>query len=327
MADEQEHKQADLDSKIDSEVDKLLDQSANQDQSEDQEAPSEGSTENAQEEPTQEGESDSQKTQSTDEGSQDEKQDFKGVDKGFASHPKWIERENKLKEAIREKEEALRLRKSYESLLNDPDVFEKYLKRQGLSDYEIRQQMQAKGFPVRGEENMVDKVAKKLGWDISKLDKNQRDYIEDLIRVNQAVAEDVVTQKVRPFEQQSQIQQQREQAKAQLENVKAIAKEDGLDWDKEVAPAMKLALDELEQTDPEGAQNINVNELYFRSTRKLAIEKAIARKNQEQRDVKKGNARPLVPGGASKTPKQKKPIRTDADIDQAVDEFMAGAGY
>ncbi len=238
---------------------------------------------------------------------------FKGVDKGFANHPKWIEREQKLKEA---EAKATQFETNLSRLLDDPLVYKKYLETQGYSKEEISQAMAQRGFVEEQKPSMApaaqdiaEATCKKLGWDISRLNGEQKAYINDQIRLIQAVAEDLFgkaqanfEQRLKPLEgfvQQGQIVAQ---INKEYSDVVDTARNEfpeiiktPEDFEKIIKPAMDALLDELDAKDPQKNISIDARTLYERATRQLLKEKKLSEERQEVREGLKKNAKPLMP--------------------------------
>lgn len=276
-----------------------------------------------------EGGSDPLKTQSTPETE----------DKGFASHPKWIERENKLKEAkdtLQAKELEL---KRYAELLDDPDVYAKWLKRQGYSEQEIRQAMADKGFQTKPNEAetresrqanaIAEKACKKLGWDITRLNQEQKNYINDHVSLTMEVLEATIgpmlDSRLGPMEEASNEFLAQKQFNAEDLAVRELAKNElpGMDFDKVIKPAIEKYLQELDQKDPKKTIKLSYEDIYYRATRPLLREQVETKGRQEVRNTNKANARPLGTGTATRTeqaPQRGKSVR------DAADEFLSKAG-
>lgn len=323
MADEtKEHKEdKSVDSLIDEQVDNELDKL------ESGQTTKEGSTEKVEQEQEQEAETDSEKTDSTAEASEDDAaKEYEGLPEGFNNHPAWKKREEKLKEALRERERLEEEQARYAELLNDPDVYKKYLTRQGLSDFEVRQKMEAKGFPAEQpkQDPMFDRIAKKLGWNPEKLTPQQRQAIDEQIAFNQAVAEEVTAERLKPYESERQTRAAEKVVDTHLGIAEQYAKEDGIPW--EVAEElMEKKLKELDRI--AGAPiAIHADDLYLKATRGYKHETSGARERSEERKEKKAKSRPLG-SNPTATEKPKAQPHTNEEYDSFVDEKLDSLGF
>lgn len=306
---------------VDALVDKLLaPQQTGQQQQESSPVTEESQT-------TPEGGSDPLKTQSKEENATG--------DKGFASHPKWQERENKLKEA----RESLRQRdmelEQYTKLLDDPDVYAKYLKSKGFSDRQIQQAMMEKGHAPRITEqveakkaqeiSLAQKACKNLGWDISRLTPDQQAHIDDLVSIASEVAKEqfgmMMDKRLGPIEHMTQEWSQQKQFQEEERAVQEIAKEEfpGVDY-KVIQEAMQRYCAELDKKDPQRIMKFSLEDLYYRSTRQLLKELDTQKTRQEARDAVKGNARPLGAGPTTAAVfKDGKKMKTHEFLEQQLD--------
>lgn len=271
------------------------------------EQPQESSPETEQVETKVEGESDSLKTPSTPE--------VPTENKGFASHPKWIERENKLKETrelLKQKEaEAQR----YSKLLDDPEVYGKWLKQQGYSDAHIAEALREKGYQPKSDTNQVSNQAQaiaeracaKLGWDINRLNAEQKAYINDSVSLTMAIIQEAVApmidQRVKPMEEVSNEWNQQKQFNADEIGVQKLAKEEfpDSDWETIIKPAIAKYLQELDEKDPQRLIKLSYEDIYYRATRPLLKELNDLKGRQEVRNTNKQNLRPLGNAPATKT--------------------------
>jgi hypothetical protein len=295
-----------------------------------QEASDSSTVESAQE--TQgEGESDSQKTQ----GTQEQPEDFKGVEGGFAKHPAWIERENKLKEAQRQAEETQRQLEGYTSLLNDPEIYRRYLIRQGFTKAEVDREMQMRGFPVQEEKaksSLYQDVARELyGDDLDAMTPEDKQTLKQLVKIIEVANKRQIGSTLQPIQGQFEQQQRQQAVNRQLDEVERLSKEHGFDYDKEVLPGMKLELDSFYKRNPGAKQPPDAVNLYNAFVSRLLLERQKTKGLQEARDAKKANAKPLsqsVPASQKRkdraTPRT--PQEVDSDIDSAVDKFYSQAG-
>lgn len=283
------------------------------------EQPQESSPESEQPTDQPEGGSDPLKTQ----GTADEK------DKGFASHPKWIERENKYKEATKSLEQKETELARFSKLLDDPEVYTKWLKSQGYSDAHIQNELREKGYdsnPTDKQSNQAQAIAEracaKLGWDITKLNQDQKAYIQDSVNLTMAIIQEAVgpmiDQRVRPMEQVSTEWTQQKQFNSEEMEVQKLAKDEfpEADWESVIKPAIAKFLNELDEKDPKRTIKLSYEDIYYRATRPLLRELNESKGRQEVRDTNKKNLRPLGTGTASRTgePAQKgKSAREEAE--------------
>lgn len=306
----------------------------------DGEQPSESSPATEQPEVTREDGSDPAKTPST------ENTDNKGTDKGFASHPAWIEREQKLKEAQAKLKEAEQSSQVMSKLLDDPRVYKKYLEAQGFRPEEIERAMLEKGFKEEPEttksldnktkQNIAEIACEKLGWNINALTPEQRAYINDHVALTEQVIDQklgsLLDSRLKPLEGFLQNTQANEKSRAEIEESKRLAMEEFPDqfkkdpkyWDSTIVPAMNRYLDELDKKDPKKTIKIDAQTLYERATRQILKERKSAEESQEARNIAKGNARPLAPG-ASK-PQSKQSLKGQTTRETA-DKFFESIGF
>jgi len=274
-----------------------------------QEQPQESTPETEQTEVQPEGGSDPLKTQSKVETPED---------KGFASHPKWIERELKLKEA-RESLKAKELEaERYSKLLDDPEVYAKWLKQQGYSDAHIKEALREKGHTSIDSNNKVNEVpnqaqaiaeraCNKLGWDINRLNSEQKAYINDSVSLTMAIIQEsvgpMIDQRFGPLEQMQTEMSQQKQFNAEEVEVQKLAKDEfpDADWESVIKPAISKFLTELDEKDPKRTIKLTYEDIYYRATRPLLKELNEIKGRQEVRNTNKANARPLGTGTASKS--------------------------
>lgn len=258
-------------------------------------------------------------------------------DKGFASHPAWVKREAKLKEALSELEAARNQAKSYDELLGDPVVYKRFLEKQGYSQEHINSLMAERGFQVERQNvpaaekmSIATEVCKELGWNIDALNQQQKDYINDLINLNEKVSKKIfdreLGERLKPLETFVQQNQTNEKLRSDYENAKSQAKEEfpDLDWDKDIEPAMARYLDELDKKDPRNTIKISPVELYEKATRQILKEKRIAQERQAVRDEKKAVAKPLRPG-AELTPDKTNKLK-GRTVKETADKFLDARG-
>ena len=270
---------------------------------------------------------------------------YKGADKGFASHPAWIERENKLKEAQAKLEQSSG---ELARLLDDPRIYKKYLESKGYQPAQVAHEMARRGFKVEdaAEQRGLDKETKrsiaeaaceKLGWNINALTPEQRAYINDHVALTEQVIEaklgETLDKRLAPIEGFLRDTQNAERDRVEFEEVKKAAmaefpeefKKDPQYWSKVIEPAMNAYLDELDKKDPQRRQRIDWQTLYERSTRQILKEKRTAEESQEARDGAKKNARPLVPGAS--IPTTKKSELKGKTVGETADKFLDSIGF
>jgi len=272
------------------------------------EQPQESSPVTEQVEPQQVDEGDSAKTQSTVEPTED---------KGFASHPKWLEREEKLKEARELLKQRDIEREQYSKLLDDPQVYAKWLKQQGYSDVQVAEAMRGKGYETNSRENVAEKpnqaqaiaerACNKLGWDINRLSAEQKAYINDSVSLTMAIIQEAVgpmiQQGVAPYEKMYNDFSQEKQFNSEDAQVRKLAGEEfkGVDFDDVIKPAIQKFCDEMDAKDPQRTIKLSYEDIYYRATRPLLRELEASKGRQEVRNTNKANARPLGTGPTSKS--------------------------
>ena len=308
---------------VSTEVDNFLD-------TEGEQAPQESSPETPEPEQPKEDGSDPAKTPSTEAEPSGDTEAPK--DKGFADHPKWIERENKLKEAQRKLEDYERQQQQYAWIQKDPEAYEKHLRRQGYSDFEIQQQLRQAGFPPKRDESkqesMLEFVAKKKGWNLETANQDQIAYLRDLSEMAEMIAEKKAQDLISPIQRRLDESHASQDLNDSLSEVKQVAETEGIEW-KIAQTAMSKTLQELDANqnvrlprNERGQVIIDPMSLYQRSTRQLILERSKAKESQEQRNGAKKLATPLRPGASTPTPdsskfKGKSPSEiTDAFLDE-----------
>lgn len=236
-------------------------------------------------------------------------EDFKGVDGGFATHPAWIEREQKLKDAQRRIQELENRAKSVDERLGDPKLSKK-------------------------EKDLLSIIAEKKGLDLETIDKGQLAYIKDLVDLAETVAdlkaEEKLNKRLGPVEQVMRQTQAREQATKQIESAKEFATKYGLDWAKDIQPALNKTLDELDQSDPDCKNPFNLNDWIKDHALQIISERSRLQGRQDERDKVKSGLKPLTPGatGPTKSTQNRVPsFRSDPDgfnaaFDKAYDEIL-----
>lgn len=332
MAEPNEDKQTNLDSKIDQDVDTKLAEIETERMGK-EEAASDSSTEKDSTDETKDALPDKDKTDTS------ETSDFEGVPKGFASHPAWQKlnqkaqaAEQRAKDLEVKSKELERQAAQSASLLNDPDIYKKYLQRQGFSDHEIKQKMSERGFSVSDDkkEPLFNRVARKIyGDDFARLKPEEQDYLKDLVRVMEVTHSELMGDQLTPIQSKIAIQEKREAVDMELDDVEEMCAEDGIDFEKEALPMMGRILKSMQEKDPRFVKNppSALNTLYPATFRAIKREKDALKDRQGERDERKKNAKPLTSGGGlSKDGKTPKKIKTDKDIDDAVDEILDNAG-
>jgi len=262
------------------------------------EQPKESSPSTEQVETPKEDGSDPAKTPSTEET----------TDKGFASHPAWIEREQKYKEAR-------------EALKAEQDKAQKLSRL--LDDYKAK--AEPKASPQA--QSIAEKVCSKLGWDITRLNQEQKEYINDQVNLTQAILEErvgsMLDERLKPMEEMSQEYQMQRQFQKEDIQVRELAKDEfpGVDFDKVVKPAISKYIADLDQKDPERTIKLSYEDIYYRATRSLLREVTESKGRQEVRDGNKANLRPLGKGpatGVSPTPA--KPMKPHEFVESVFDK-------
>lgn len=238
------------------------------------EQPQESSPATEQVETPKEDGSDPAKTQSTEETT---------GDKGFASHPAWIEREQKYKEA----REALKAEQ------------EKAQKLSRLLDDLQKKSEPAQTGQAGQARSIAERVCEKLGWDIKRLNPDQKDYINDQVSLTMAILEDrvgsMLDERLKPMEEMSQEYQMQRQFQTEDLQVREIASQEfpNVKFDDVIKPAISKYLAELDEKDPDRTIRLSYEDIYYRATRNLLREITESKGRQEVRDGNKANARPL----------------------------------
>lgn len=270
--------------------------------------------------------------------------DYKGVPEGFRNHPAWMSREQKLKETQGKLKELETSNSVYSRLLDDPLVYRKYLETQGFSKEEIGQALAERGIEdespkqetpkdqsnAPGPYEIANKVCKNLGWDMSRLNQEQKDYLKDQILLTQELFNTFVgpalESRLKPVESFVREQAVNREVSRGYEEAKSLAKEEfpNLDWEKDIEPAMHKYLDDLDKRDPKGRIKIDTLTLYEKATRQILKEKKESVARQEDRNDLKKNARPLVPGSQAQrtgSPTKGKSVKETAE------NFLTSIGF
>lgn len=250
------------------------------------EQPQESSPAPEQPNPQSEDGSDPAKTPSTTEES---------ADKGFASHPAWIEREQKYKEAR-------------ELLKAEQDKAQKLSRL--LDDLKAKAEPKQETNQAR---SIAERVCSKLGWDITRLNPEQKDYINDQVSLTMAILEErvgsMLDERLKPMEQMSQEYQMQRQFQTEDLQVREIARQEfpNVKFDEVIKPAISKYLAELDEKDPDRTIQLSYEDIYYRATRNLLRELNESKGRQEVRDANKANARPL--GKAPSTNVAPQPVK------------------
>lgn len=270
-------------------------------------------------------------------------EDFTNMPKGFANHPAWMKREAKLKEAEEKLKRFEADNSSYSKLLDDPAVYKKYLMAKGYSEEAIKTHFREKGIqdeapkagnlPAKGE--LDEAICAKLGWDINRLNADQRVYLKDQVRLTEALLEEKMgaferklDERIKPYEDMRLANEQSKKLNSDFRQVAQMAQEefsaeyakDPAYFKKVIEPAMDKILDDY---DAKHLPYPDAVSLYEKATRQLLRENLSARGRQEVRDEKKLNARPLVPGS---NPTNGAGIPKGQSVSETIDKFMAARG-
>lgn len=234
--------------------------------------------------------------------------DNKVKDKGFASHPAWVEREQKIKEADARIKELERSSSIYAKLLDEPSVYKKYLEAQGFRPEEIERAMAAKGFqekPIAADTqakmDLMEETCKELGWNIKALTDEQIAYLKDHVKLTEKIFEKLIgsrlDQRLAPLEKNEAQRALERDTERGYDASRKMAEEEfpTLDWDKDILPTIGKYLDDLDVRDPKGTIKMTPEEVYEKATRQLLKEKKFAEVRQEERNDLKKNARGLTP--------------------------------
>jgi len=238
---------------------------------------------------------------------------------------------DKFQEAIRKRQEAERQLQNFSSLLDDPEVFKRYLERQGYSKDEIREEMRSRGMAVHepGQaKSIYDRVMERVYGDRAHaLKPEEAAEIRNIVALIEAASREIADETTRPLKGFVESKQREEAVDAELSEAEEAAKEDGIDFEKEAIPGMQLLLKEMQDRDPRYRRNPpSAMFLYNAAARRILKEKTVLRGRQEARDEKKGNARPLSPQVTGKPAEPKKHVKT-ADIDAEIDAQLDAMGY
>lgn len=280
------------------------------------EQPGPGQAEEVQNTPQVEGGSDPLKTPSTPEAVQE--------DKGFASHPKWIERENKLKEALRAKAELERRLSETSSFLGSEEALTKHLEKLG---FELRKKSAQ-------QNSLFQQIAQKKGWNVDSMDLEQKKQLEDLVDVIDSAAQArfdaLMEQKLSPYDKTFKSIQAKETIASDLEGAKSLAERYGVSFEEIVAPKLSAYLDDLDNQDPQYQKKISATDFTRDFLLDYLKEQSKLNSNQEKRDEKRKDAKPVTPQGAPPVLQAKKVVPSYAKdphgFNKAVDEAMDALG-
>ena len=259
-------------------------------------------------EPTEVRESDSPKTPEAevDPGEDNlDNNDTGEVPKGFASHPKWqklLQERNEAREKLTQADPRL-------ALLDDPQALDRYLRSKGFSLSQAKSE---------SEKSLFERIAAKKGWNVNALNPEQRAHIQDLIDLSDMVVEDRLGSSMKPLQQDLEYQRALRETDSQMDEVESMAATDGLDYQKEVLPAIKLFLEKLDKSGYKGP--IDPVSAYERATRPIFVERNKASKSQDVRNVKKDSAKPLTSRVVSTSPGNKSRRDPEAELDAALEK-------
>lgn len=227
-----------------------------------------------------------------------------------------------INQANKEARELLKAKEAeadrYSKLLDDPEVYAKWLKSQGYSEQHIAQALREKGFEAPKAEKVqpnetnqaiaiAERACKKLGWDITRLNDEQKAYINDSVSLTMAIIEEsvrpMIDERVGSIESVSNEWVQQKQFNQDEIEVKGLASSEfpGVDFDKVIKPAISKFLVELDEKDPKRTIKLSYEDIYYRATRPLLRELNESKGRQEVRDANKANLRPLGTAPTSKT--------------------------
>jgi len=231
-------------------------------------------------------------------------------DKGFASHPKWIEREEKYKEA---REQLRRVEQREAQLLK---LLDDSKKSQGSQQ------------PQDKVQALAQKVCAKNGWNMASLNPEQLAYVQDSVRLALGVMEENSTMfddRFKPLEEMSKRMEMQERLTTDERMVKGIAAEEfpNHKWEEHIQPLIAKWLKEMDEKDPERKQQFTYEDIYYRATRPLIKEIQESKGRQEVRDTVKQNARPLGRGPATKS---SEPVGKKKSFDETLDGILDANG-
>jgi hypothetical protein len=254
------------------------------------------------------------------------------IERGPVPYDKFQESIHKRQEAERQLKDKMSELSRLNSLLDDPDIFKRHLKRQGYSDFEIRNKMQERGMPLdegNTAKSVYDRVVGKLYGDkVRTLSQEDAQELRNTISLIEAVTREALGEEISPIKNYMGQTERQVQVDRQLDEVAEMSKQDEIDFEKEAIPAMQLILKEMQDRNPSLQRNPpEAMRLYLEASKRILKDKLKATASQEARDVKKGLAKPLVNGNAPIQVKEKKVLRTERDIDAALEAEMDALGF
>lgn len=253
-------------------------------------------------------------TPKTDSGEVRNETGFEDVPKGFASHPAW---QKQIKERDEARQEAQELR----TMLDDPEVFIKYLKRQGYSDYEIKDAMRERNmeFPQKqtSQSELIEEICSEIGLNPQQLTDAEKDNLVRWTKLSEKRAERIVEKRIEPIRNRFEVQERKEHFGNQSTECREKFKSEfpGMDYEKDVLPKMTSFYDAFRQANPK--REIEYSDVYNAVTRQMLIDGRSKESSQGERNKLKAQARPLGATG----PATDKPAKGQS-IDQTIDNFM-----
>ena len=227
----------------------------------------------------------------------------------------------------------------YSKLLDDPEVYAKWLKQQGYSDAHVKQALADKGFEIpqtpndREKVNQAQAIAEQacadLGWDINRLNAEQKAYINDSVNLTMKVIEKTIgpmlDKRFGPLEQMSNEMSQQKQFNQDEVEVQKLAKDEFPDaeWESVIKPAISKYLKDLDEKDPKRTIKLTYEDIYYRATRPLLKELNESKGRQEVRNTNKQNLRPLGNTPASKTGE---PVQKGRSAREVAESFLDAQG-
>lgn len=246
------------------------------------------------------------------------------------------QREKEAREQLKAKEtEALR----YSKLLDDPEVYAKWLKQQGYSDAHVAQAMAEKGYQAPQNKQaaeqgnqaqaIAERACAKLGWDINRLNAEQKAYINDSVSLTMAIIQEsvgpMIDQRFGPLEQMQSEMSMQKQFNTDEMSVQKIASEEfpEADWEDVIKPAISKFLADLDEKDPQRLIKLTYEDIYYRATRPLLKELNESKGRQEVRNTNKANLRPLGTGVTTKTGE---PVQKGKSAREEAESFLETRG-
>jgi hypothetical protein len=250
---------------------------------------------------------------------------------GPVPYDKFQEQVKRRQEIEKVLESERREREGLSSLLDDPDTLKRYLKRQGYTDFEVRQKLQERGMPYEDgqKEAVMDRVLKRMYGDkLDNLKPEDKQGIRETMAIVEAVTREIIGEEVRPFKGFVDQRERESKVDAELSEAESMSKEDGIDFDKEALPAMQIILDELYKVNPNFRKNPpSATLLYEKAAKRIMRDRLQTGNRQEVRDAKKLNAKPLTPSAPIQPPKDRKPLKTEAELSAEIDRKLDELGY